>query len=320
VANPSVFIDGAEGTTGLLIHERLAARPDIDVLSIDPALRKDIAARTGMLRRADVGILCLPDVASREIIGQIETGDSRIIDASTAFRVAEDWTYGLPELTSGQRSAIANASRVSVPGCHATGFVLAVRPLVEAGIIPPEQSISSFSLTGYSGGGKKLIGIYESNSSDDLAMAPYALTLAHKHLPEMQRYSGLRRAPIFQPVVGRLFRGMIVSVLFESDAPSGTLTAAHVHETLAKAYANESAVRVHPPEFEGALIDGMLSPAACNGTNRVDLFVVGCANRIEVLARLDNLGKGASGGAIQCLNLMLGRAEFEGLAIDGIGQ
>ncbi len=312
---PRIFIDGAEGTTGLQIHERLARRDDVEVLRLPDETRKDPSARRARLNECDVAILCLPDAAARESVGMVTNPRTRIIDASSVHRVAPGWVYGLPELVPGQRDAIRAAKRVSVPGCHATGFVLIVRALVARGILPPDFPVAGFSLTGYSGGGKKLIATYEAETTDRIAMAPYALTLAHKHLPEMRVHGGLSYPPLFQPIVGNLYQGMLVGVQLEVRLMPTPRGAAEVHAALAQTYADEPAIRVMPLDPGEALIDGMLSPTACNGTNRVDLFVVGHESQVEVFACLDNLGKGASGGAVQCLNLLLGRDEFLGLDI-----
>jgi N-acetyl-gamma-glutamyl-phosphate reductase len=270
-----------------------------------------------LLNEADVAILCLPDSASRESVSLVTNPSTRIIDASTAFRTDPGWTYGLPEMQAGQREAVRAARRVSAPGCHATGFILALRPLITRGLVPPDCAVTSFSLTGYSGGGRKLIALFEGETGEFLPMAPYALGLQHKHLPEMQRYTGLRRAPFFQPVVGRFFRGMIVSVMLHARLLPGRPVLAEFHRMLGEAYAGEPGVCVMPLEFESALLDGMLSPTACNETNRVDLFVTGHDDQVEVLARLDNLGKGASGAVMQCFNLMIGADEFAGLDLGG---
>ncbi len=308
-----VFVDGAEGTTGLLIHERLALRTDVEVLRIASDDRKNSAARRQLLNEADVAILCLPDSASRESVSLVTNPSTRIIDASTAFRTSPGWTYGLPEMGASQREAICESRRISTPGCHATGFILALRPLIMRGLVPQSYAVNSFSLTGYSGGGRKLIALFEGAQGECLPLAPYALGLQHKHLPEMQYYTGLRRAPFFQPVVGRFFRGMIVSIMIHARLLPGRPLLAEFHRILEETYAEEPAVRVMPLEFDSALIDGMLSPTACNGTNRVDVFVTGHDDQLEVLARLDNLGKGASGAVMQCLNLIIGADEFTGL-------
>ncbi len=309
---PSLFVDGAEGTTGLRIHEHLAVRGDFDVLTIDPALRKDTAARADCLNSADFVILCLPDAASRESVGLIVNSHTRVIDASTAFRCDPAWAYGLPELNPGQRDRIRTANRVSVTGCHAAGFVLAVNPLVRAGRLASDAPIVAYSLTGYSGGGKALIAKFESKPGDHLSVCPYSLALQHKHLPEMTLHASLSRPPVFQPAVGRFFQGMIVSVFLQIPE----LTPQVVHETLAAAYDGEPAIRLAPVGGNPLLDDGLLTPLGCNGTNRVDLFVAGHDGQVAIHARLDNLGKGAAGAAIQCLNLMSGAEEFHTLRLD----
>jgi len=309
----SIFVDGAEGTTGLRIDDFLAARPDLEVIRIAPELRKDAVARAQCLNTADVAVLCLPDVASREAVALISNPHTRIIDASTAHRVDPAWAYGLPELGDGQREKIAASKRVCVGGCHATGFILAVRPLVRAGILPVDHPVIAQSLTGYSGGGKSLIAKFESTQDSHLAICPYALALNHKHLPEMRHYSGLSHAPLFLPAVGAFYQGMIVSIFLENRTLPGAAGRDRIEAALRAAYDYENAVQVLGIAESGLLEDGMLSPTACNGTNRVDLLVAGHDKQTAVLARLDNLGKGAAGAAMQCLNLMLGVEEFQGL-------
>ncbi len=311
-----VFVDGQEGTTGLQIHERLGQRADIEVLAIAPERRKDPAARAALLNACDVAFLCLPDDASREAAALTTNPKTKLIDASTAHRTDPAWTYGLPELAPAQRARIRETTRVSNPGCHATGFVLIVRPLVDAGILPLDYPITCHSLSGYSGAGKKLIGIHEGprTPQDHLhAPRPYALTLQHKHLPEMQKHTGLPRPPLFMPVVGDCYKGMAVSVpLVRRFLPSSP-SASKVHEVLAARYQGERFVKVLPFGSSDVLDTGFLDPMACNGTNRLDLFVFGNDEQILVVARFDNLGKGASGAAVQSMNIMLGLDEGLGL-------
>ena len=312
-----LFVDGAEGTTGLRIHDYLSARTDIEIIHIDPALRKDQQERARCLNVADIVILCLPDAASMESVAMIEGANNirtRVLDASTAFRIAPDWAYGLPEMTKGQREKIKNAKRVAGPGCHATGFILLVRPLIERGILTPDAALSCTSLTGYSGGGKKLIAKYDTASNPEtLAADPYALELKHKHLPEMKAHTGLATAPIFMPVAARMLQGMLVMVPLHLSQLSGQVTRQHLHDALAQHYAGERCIRLMPLDNTTYLDEGFLDPTACNGSNRVDLFVFGNDTQALLVARLDNLGKGAAGAAIQSLNLMLGVDEFAGL-------
>ncbi|MDX1593294.1 MAG: N-acetyl-gamma-glutamyl-phosphate reductase [Gammaproteobacteria bacterium] len=314
---PTIYIDGEAGTTGLEIRERLATRDDLELLSIDPARRKDPDARRELLDAADVAILCLPDDAAREAVDLCGSDTTRFIDASTAHRTAADWVYGFPELSPAQREAVAGARRLANPGCHATGFVALVRPLVDAGVIAPDAALSCTSLTGYSGGGKGLIEAYDAAPPGDARMdAPrhYALGLAHKHLPEMTVVGGLDRPPVFLPVVGRFYRGMLVSVPLHVGALARPLPAREVHVLLAEHYDGSRFVEVMPFAGEGVTDGGFLDAVACNGTNRMELFVFGHDTQVALIARLDNLGKGASGAAVQNLNLMLGLDEATGLA------
>jgi N-acetyl-gamma-glutamyl-phosphate reductase len=312
---PVVFVDGSEGTTGLKIHDYLRARADIEVLQIAPADRKDPVARARLLNAADVAVLCLPDGAARESVGLVDNPRTRILDASVAFRTDPAWTYGLPELTAGQRARIAGAARVSVPGCHATAFVLLVRPLVEAGLLPPEQEITAMSITGYSGGGKHLIGRIEGGEFAEPVSCPYALDLEHKHRPEMRVHTGLKASPLFLPAVGAFYQGLVVSVPLRRAWLRGGVLRTDILETLARHYAGEPCIRVAAAAAQESPA-GMMDPTLCNGTNRADLSVHGNADEFLLLARLDNLGKGACGAAMQNLNLMLGLPELTGLRID----
>ncbi len=314
-----VFIDGQAGTTGLEIHARLAQRSEITLLEVEPARRKDPAARAECLNAADVVILCLPDDAAREAVALIEAPDVRVLDASTAHRVAPDWVYGLAELTPGQRTAIAEAKRVSNPGCYPTGFLLALRPLVEAGLLEPQAAICVHALSGYSGGGRALVDRYRGQELEGVAAMhaprPYALGLDHKHLPEMVRFSGLAQAPLFTPMVGHYYKGMLVQIPLPSGLLRRPTSAGELSDLLAERYADEACVQVAKPDGTSALESGFLDPERCNGTNRVDLMVFGSGEHLLLVARLDNLGKGAGGAAIQNLNLMLGLDELSGLAL-----
>jgi N-acetyl-gamma-glutamyl-phosphate reductase len=309
-----VFVDGQEGTTGLQIFERLAARADIDLIEIDVAKRKDPAARAACLNAADVVFLCLPDAAAKESTALVTNPRTCIIDASTAHRVAEGWTYGVPELGPAYRAAIRTSKRIANPGCHATAFALAVRPLVQRGLLPADEAVSCFSITGYSGGGKKMIADYEQNPPAKLqSPRPYALALMHKHLPEMRVHTGLSFAPVFNPVVAAFYQGLAVTVPVPLHALPAAPTPEALHHALAETYAGEKFVRVLPFGDESVLDAGFFDVQACNGTNRCDLAVFGHAEQAVVMARLDNLGKGASGAAIQCMNLHLGLDEGLGL-------
>lgn len=312
-----VFIDGQAGTTGLGIHALLAGRPDVELLEIDPDRRKDAAARRACLNDADVVVLCLPDAAAREAVALIEAPGVRVLDASTAHRTAPDWVFGLPELAVGQRDAIRGAPRVANPGCYSTGFILAVRPLVDAGLLEPERTVTVHGLSGHSGGGRAMIDRYAEAARAGVAgVVParlYGLGLDHKHRPEMQRYGGLARAPLFLPTVAPHYKGMLVSVPLPRDLLTRTVGAEELVALLAEHYAGERCVEVIRPDGRAALEDGFLDPEACNDTNRVELLVFGDAPDLLLVARLDNLGKGAGGAAVQNLNLMLGADEFAGL-------
>jgi N-acetyl-gamma-glutamyl-phosphate reductase len=307
-----VFVDGHEGTTGLQIHERLAARGDVEMLRIAADKRKDPAERARLLNAADVAFLCLPDAAAREAVALVENPATCVIDASTAHRTAPGWVFGLPELAASQRADIRKAKRIANPGCHATAFILLIRPLVDAGLIDTGAPLAATSITGYSGGGKKMIEQYIAGGDPRLnAPRPYALSMSHKHLPEMQRYAALQHSPVFMPIVGPFYRGLAVSVPLHRSQVSGD--AAALLHALAQRYHGEPFVRVMPLADPQTLEDGFFDVQACNDTNRCDLFVFGHADQVLLIARLDNLGKGASGAAVQAMNLHLGCDEVLGL-------
>jgi N-acetyl-gamma-glutamyl-phosphate reductase len=309
----TVFVDGQEGTTGLRIHEYLAARRDIEVLKIDADKRKDSAERARLLNAADVAFLCLPDAAAREAAALVTNPRTCLIDASSAHRTAPGWVFGMPELAPGQRAALRAAKRIANPGCHASAFILLLRPLVDAGLVPAGQALSATSITGYSGGGKKMIEQYQQQPLPAALAAPrpYGLTLAHKHLPEMVAHTGLSAAPVFMPVVSSFYKGLAVTVPLHLQA-LGT-TAEALHACYAARYADERFVRVMPLRDAATLEEGFLDVQACNDTNRVDLFVFASATQALLVARLDNLGKGASGAAVQAMNVHLGVDEALGL-------
>lgn len=308
----TVFVDGQEGTTGLQINEYLAKRDDIELLRIDADKRKDPVERKRLINASQVTFLCLPDDAAREAVALVDNPETCIIDASTAHRVNPDWAFGLPELAADQRAKIRASKRIANPGCHATAFILAIRPLVAARLLPADTQIAANSITGYSGGGKKMIEQYQSPQRID-APRPYALGLTHKHLPEMCAHTGLSVAPIFQPIVGPFYKGLAVTAYLHPRQFTRKASVADVRQMLADYYAGEAFVRVAPVDLDANTDGGFFSVEANNDTNRVDLFVFGNDERMLVVARLDNLGKGASGAAVQSMNVHLGIEESLGL-------
>ena len=308
----TVFVDGQEGTTGLRIHEMLARRADIEVLRIASDRRKDTAERARLLNAADVAFLCLPDTAAREAVALVSNPSTCIIDASTAHRTAPGWVFGLPELAPGQRALLRGTKRISNPGCHASAFILLLRPLVDAGLVPAGHTVSATSITGYSGGGKKMIEQYQAGGEPALTSPrPYALSMHHKHVPEMMAHTGLSVAPIFMPILGNFYKGLAVSMPLPLAA-LGT-TAETVHAALVSRYAGEAFVRVMPLRDPATLEQGGFDVQACNDSNRVEIFVFANDTQAILMARLDNLGKGASGAAVQAMNVHLGLDEGLGL-------
>ena len=303
---PTVFIDGEAGTTGLQIRDRLAGRSDLELLSIDPAKRKDEAERAELLNAADVAILCLPDEAAREAVKLVANPDTVIIDASSAHRTHPDWAYGFPEMADGQRDLIRDSKRISNPGCYPTGFIALMRPLVEAGLVPANYPVTVNAVSGYSGGGKGMIAEFEAGGD---AYRAYGLGQSHKHAPEMAHHTGLANRPVFTPAVGHYAQGMIVEVPLALW--SLRLTRGRIVEALTAQYAGAGFVQVCPLDEADAMTK--LEPEARNGSNLLDLFVFGNDEQARLMARFDNLGKGASGAAVQNLNLVLALDEAMGL-------
>ena len=310
---PKVYIDGKEGTTGLQIYDRLAARSDIDLLLIDEDKRKDPAERKKLMDGADIVFLCLPDAAAMEAVRLIESPATRVIDASTAHRTAAGWDYGFAELSAAHRANIQKSSRVANPGCHATGFISSVYPLIAGGVLPKDYPLTCFSLTGYSGGGKKMIAQYEAPDRGGDLYAPriYGLSLEHKHLPEMQKVCGLTRPPVFCPIVDDYYKGMATTVSLHNSLLAGGMTARAVWETLEDHYRDQALVKVAPFGWD----QSMIAANTMAGKDSLQLIVCGGEDRTTVTALFDNLGKGASGAAVQNMNLMLGFDEVAGLAL-----
>ena len=308
---PKVYIDGKEGTTGLQIYDRLAKRADIDLLLIDENKRKDPAERKKLMDAADIVFLCLPDAAAIEAATLVENAATRIIDASTAHRVAPGWVYGFPELGPDQKEAIIHAGRVANPGCHATGFLSTAAPLVKLGILPRDYPVTVYSLTGYSGGGKKMIAQYEDADRGAEFDAPriYGLNLKHKHLPEMQKIAGLDFPPVFNPVVDDYYKGMATTLMLHNRLLKGQPTAADIAAALTEFYAGQTFIKVVPFGKH----DALLSANSLAGKDTLEITVCGHEDQTMVTARFDNLGKGASGAAVQNMNLMLGFEETTGL-------
>lgn len=302
---PNIFIDGREGTTGLQIYDRLGTRDDVNLLLIDEAKRKDTEERRKLLNAADLVFLCLPDAAAVEAVSLIGNPKTRVIDASTAHRTAPGWAYGFPELSAARRAEIAGQTRVANPGCHATGFIASAYPLVQGGIVPPDFAFTCSSLTGYTGGGKKLIAEYEDAARDPRHRSHriYGLTLTHKHLPEMRHVCGLTNPPVFVPILGDFPQGMATTVYLPGYEP------ARIHEALAKHYEGQRLVSVAP--LGGT--EPVIYASTKAGRNDLELIVSGSGSQTIVTALFDNLGKGASGAAVQNMNLMLGFDETAGL-------
>lgn len=309
-----IFIDGSEGTTGLRIHERFAGRDDVELLPIASELRKDVGERKRLINESDITFLCLPDAAARESVSLIENENVRIIDTSTAHRTEEGWVYGFPELSGEFRERIAKGKRIAVPGCYATGFISLVYPLIRSGILPKDYPVTTFAMSGYSGAGKKAIAVYESKDRAPEFDAPreYALSQQHKHLKEMTKITGLQRTPLFSPMVCDYYSGMIVTLPLYTDLLNGKPSLQEIQEKLAAFYEGEPFIQVMPLGKEEET-NGFLAGNARSGWDGLEIFVTGNEDRILVSSRFDNLGKGASGAAIQCMNIVMGVDEKKGL-------
>jgi len=309
-----IFVDGQFGTTGLKIHEMLAGREELEILTIKEEDKKDKEIKKAFLNEADLVFLCLPDVASKESMMLIINDTTKVIDASTAHRTNEKWTYGIPELNKTQRDRIKNSFRVCVPGCHATGMIMAMNPLIENKIVSKSQKLICHSITGYSGGGKALIDIYEepNNQGKFQSQRPYALGLNHKHLSEMQYILGLDYPPLFTPSVGNFVQGMLVMSYLIKDDLLQDVSKSDLLNMYKKYYQNEQFVTIIEDEIS-YLDDSFLDAMKCNNTNRIEISVYENENYIVVISRLDNLGKGASGAAVQHMNIMLRLDESKGL-------
>lgn len=312
-----IFIDGGEGTTGLKIRERFQDRQDLELLHIEEEQRKDPEKRRQRINESDVTFLCLPDAAAREAVSLIneDNDHTRMIDASTAHRTCPDWAYGFPELSRQHRERIRVSRRVAVPGCYASGFISCVYPLVKANVLPTDYPVTCHGVSGYSGGGKKMIEAMESGQKTAELESPrqYALGQSHKHLPEMRKICGLDYEPVFNPIVDDYYSGMVVSVPLHTRCLTKPYTAEDIHQLLSRHYQGQTFVKVMELGGAETLKDGFLPANTLAGTNQMQIFVCGNEERILIASRLDNLGKGASGAAVQCMNIMLGLDETTGL-------
>ncbi len=310
-----VFIDGQAGTTGLRIHQRLAGRSDLTILTLTEETRKDADARRAAIQESDITFLCLPDAAAKEAAALAGNAPVRIIDASTAHRTDPAWAYGFPELSAAHREKIRTSDRVAVPGCYASGFISLVYPMVESGLLPKDYPVQCFAMSGYSGGGKSMIAEIESEDRAPELYSPrfYGLANNHKHLPEMQKISGLEKKPMFTPIVDDYYNGMVVCIPVLADVSGKRLSPEEVHDMLTRHYAGSAFVRVMPLGTKEEMTAFRLTCNDLRDTNRMEIFVFGDEEQLLLCSRLDNLGKGASGAAVQCMNIMLGLDETTGL-------
>lgn len=311
-----IFTDGSEGTTGLRIYERFEGRDDIELLRISPDLRKDPKERKRLINSSDITFLCLPDDAARESVSLVENENVIIIDTSTAHRTEDSWTYGFPELDNSQRKKIKESKRIAVPGCYATGFISIARPMITSGILSSDYPVSAFAVSGYSGAGKKAIAVYEGADKPDEFNSPreYALSQQHKHLKEMQLISGLKKAPLFSPIVDDYYSGMFVTLPFYTDMLNKNSTPGSVHKMFSEYYKDEPFIKVMPFGAETEA-NGFIGANNLSGRDSLQIFVTGNSERLLVTSRFDNLGKGASGAAVQCLNIVMGCDEAKGLIL-----
>ncbi|MCQ4635157.1 N-acetyl-gamma-glutamyl-phosphate reductase [Anaerovorax odorimutans] len=310
-----IFIDGGEGTTGLKIHERFAGRKDLELLHIDEEKRKDPEERKKLINQSDITFLCLPDAAAREAVSLADNEHTKIIDASTAHRTNPQWAYGFPELSAEHRERIKTSGRVAVPGCYASGFIACVYPLVKAGILPVDYPVTCHGISGYSGAGKKMIAVMEGPDKPEECYSPrqYALGQGHKHLPEMQKICGLKYKPMFNPIVDDYYSGMVVSVPLHTRCLAKSCAPEDIRQIMAAHYEGSNFVKVRETGGTETLPDGFLASNTLAGTNMMEIFVCGNEEQVLVASRLDNLGKGASGAAVQCMNIMIGIDETTGL-------
>ena len=309
-----IFIDGSEGTTGLRIYERFEGRDDIELLKISLELRKDAAERKRLINESDITFLCLPDAAAIEAVAMLENDHTCIIDTSTAHRTESGWAYGFAELSPAHREAIKTGKKIAVPGCHATGFISLLYPMIAKEVLTPDFPVAAFSVTGYSGGGKKMIAQYEDSDRDISLKAPreYALSQQHKHIKEMKAVTGLTRLPLFSPIVADYYSGMVVSISIYTDLMKQPKSPEELRQFFADYYAGEQFIKVMPFGAE-AETNGFMSGNVCSGWDGLRIYVTGNEERMVVTAQFDNLGKGASGAAVQCMNILLGCDESKGL-------